>query len=205
MGAVSASPGLTAEQYAANLIRRALDSAVVPDLPRIADESALTLREVEGIRDRILSGKRGTQDLGRPRAPLAAIPAPAAPSRPAGPAQTDDEQLIANGINHKSAKVRRVAKKCHDASVRLGLLLDELRAALVDADESAAEAARRAKRIAKLEAELAELRGNPKRPVRPVRERQQTFPRTVCPACGKGFAGAQGVSLHQRRTGCGAS
>ena len=154
---VTALPGMTAEEYAAGMIRRALDSAVVPDLPHIADESALTLREVEAIRDRILSGKRGTQTLGRSRAVAPIPPVPAA--SPAGPAEPDS--LIAGALGHADATVRRVAKKAHDAHVRLGLLLDELREALEAADEAATEAARRAERIAKLEAELAELRGAP--------------------------------------------
>ncbi|MCU0256972.1 MAG: hypothetical protein MUF60_09515, partial [Vicinamibacterales bacterium] len=58
----------TAEEFAAGRIRLAIDANVAPNLPQIADESALSVREVEAIRDRILSGKRGTQTLGRPRA-----------------------------------------------------------------------------------------------------------------------------------------
>lgn len=63
----------TAEDLAAGMIRRALDNATTPDLARIADQCALTPREVSDIRDRMLSGKRAHQT---PRPAPAAAPAP---------------------------------------------------------------------------------------------------------------------------------
>lgn len=70
------------------------------------------------------------------------------------------QALIAATLGHDSPTVRRLAKRAHDTSVRLGLLVDEIRAA-VDAHAAAqAEDAKRAARIKKLEDELARLKAS---------------------------------------------
>lgn len=52
---------VSAEEYAEGLIRRAVDSATVPNISEIAEKAALSVREVEAIRDRMYSGKRRAQ------------------------------------------------------------------------------------------------------------------------------------------------
>lgn len=55
-----------AEEFAAGMIRAALDSGASPKLDHIADESGLSRREVEAVRDWLLSGKKGTPPWRRP-------------------------------------------------------------------------------------------------------------------------------------------
>lgn len=162
----AAALGLSAEEYAAGAIRRALDSACVPDLRAIADDSALTVREVTAIRDHILSGKREHRDLGR-----GVVPPPPTDS-------PDVDRIIAAALDRPEAKVRALAKRAHDARQRAAALVDDLRAAVVAAEEDAAERARRAKRIAKLEAELAALRPKSAPP------RRMPTAQVECPLCG---------------------
>ena len=160
----------TAEEYAAGMIRRCLDSAVRPNLQEIADETALTVREVEEIRDRMLSGKRGTQTLGRPRAAPPPLHSGTDATSPAGPAEALDWQTARD---HPSAKVRDAYGRAVAAIVRVESLLAE------DAAK-----ARLRDREAKLAAELAkvraELKGAPGKP-RP-RSRRRGVPVPPLPA-----------------------
>ena len=173
----------TAEEYAAGMIRRALDSAVRPDLRHIADETALTVPEVEAIRDRILSGKRGTQTLGRPRAaqPPAVLPVAVAP--PAGPAEPADWRAAKD---HPSAKVRNAYAKAVAAVVHVESLIAE-----------DAEKAKLRQREQRLAAELAKVRAELKGPPKPGPAADGEH---RCPRCPRTFNHQRGLSRHLNET-----
>lgn len=148
-----------AETYAEQLLRKAWDGAYTPDLRAIADETALTVREVEAIRDRMLSGRKDH------RAPGATRPA-AVPLRPEPPAPPVQVEAWRRAIDHPN---RRLAGK----ATKVLALIADIEAGL------AAEAERdtlRAKEV-KLAAELAKVRAQ-------LRGDAPAAERVPCPDCG---------------------
>ena len=179
-----------AQEWAAGRIRLALDSACVPDVQGIADESGLSVAKVEAIRDAILSGKRQHQTLGRPRAATAPnlTRLAVAGSRP-GPAEPS---LATSALAHPDARIKRLARQSLAADERARTLDGRLRDALREwsqAEEKrrteAAERAEKAARIAALTAELDTLRETVTHP---------------CPRCERTFAHTRGLSRHLHYT-----
>ena len=170
---MSAEVREAAEQLAARMIRAALDNATTPDLERIAEQTALTPREVSALRDRMLSGKRHHQ-----------TPRPGTvPPSPAGPrltVVTDPEPWRAAGRDHPDAAVRKLHARATAAVVAL-------EAALADYARTAAKRAERDQlraRLAELDAEL--------KPRKPAGQ-------WSCPPCSKSFTSSQGLALHRTR------
>jgi hypothetical protein len=156
---------ITAEDYAAQLLRPHLDRMERPPLQDIADECALTVREVEAIMERMLSGRRDT----RP-APSRTVPTTvAAPQPPAWLAALD----------HPTARIRKAAEKAQAGVQAVERLLAE------DAGKAALRA-----REAKLRAELAKVRAELGHPTGTASPR----PKVACPDCGD-LVGNLGVHL----------
>ena len=146
--------------YAAQLLRPYLDKMERPPLQDIADETALTVREVEAIMDRLLSGRRDTRQApSRPVPTPAATPTLAAPEPPAWLAALD----------HPTARIRKAAVKAQVAVAAVERLLAE------DAGKAALRA-----REAKLRAELAKVRAELGHPTGSGSQR----PKVACPDCG---------------------
>ena len=150
------SSTITAEDYAATLLKPYLDKMERPPLNEIADESALTVREVEAIRDRLLAGRRPQPDYrapGRVATPAASAPAP-----------TPEPWRAA--VDHPNARIRRAGAKAVAAVAAVEALLAD------DAGKAKLRQ-REAKLLAELTKVRAELRGDA-----PATER------IPCPDCG---------------------
>lgn len=98
---------MPAEKYAEQLLREALARGGTPDLRDIADSSALSVREVAAIRDRMLSGRRE-----------ASAPSSVRPST----APAEDWR---RGLSHPVARIRRKATKIDE---QIAALLADLHA-----------------------------------------------------------------------------
>jgi hypothetical protein len=185
----AAMGGVPAEVLAERLLRKAWDGAYTPDLNGIADECALTRREVEAIRDRLLNARKPAytdpgrvQTLARPSATHAPPSPPAATVAPAGAGEPPAWRAAAD---HPNVKVRRAVAKA---------------AAAVDAVEQllAAEAGKdelrrkEAKLAAQLAAVRAELRGAAAPKADPGEQ-------VACTDCGY-MATARGMAIHRGRT-----
>ena len=176
MSVEAARLGISQVDYAAGLIRRDLDSGRTPNVQQIADLAALDTQTVNKLRDRILSGKRGTADIGR-NIPTQVTPQPT-PTAP----DPDPREMV----NHPDDEVRAAARAAIVATEALTKTLDELRDRLADVDTRRA----RAQRILELEAELDALRA-----LQPG-----AVPTNRCPECLAVFNHRRNLTRHLRQT-----
>lgn len=170
---------IAADDLAAQMIRTQLAAGKGVDIPGISETTALSPREVEAIRDRVASGKRDTQNLGRPRAASSPLspPAGSGAAPPAGPA----ELLTA---------ADRLGGRATVLAARIRSQLDQLR----DLLEQEAEKAVLLRRKKALEDQLAAVRAELGEKVRPPKGGGAR-----CEVCDRGFADANGLAIHNGR------
>ena len=152
---MTASLGVSAEVLCERLLRKAWDGAYKPDLTQIADECALTIREVEAIRDRLLNTRKPAytdpgrvQTLTRPSATHAPPSPPAATVAP--PAGAGEPPAWRAAADHPNAKIRRAVAKAAAAVETV----EQLLAAETTKDELRRKEAKLAAQLAAVRAEL---------------------------------------------------
>jgi hypothetical protein len=164
----------TAEQYALGCLRRHRDAMTYPNMQAIADDSALTVREVEKLWEQLLAG-RAPKPLDQPRVVHAPPSPPAATTTPTRPVEAPTWQ---SAKDHPSPGIR--AK--HKRAVAAIADLEEALAAEDAKDKLRAKEARLLAELAKVRAELATQ--HPHR----------------CALCGRGFSRSQALGAHMKKS-----
>lgn len=137
---------VTGQQHAANPIRTELNSGRAPDIQHIADESALTAREVSDIRDQVAAGRyREPPRNAPPRPAPTARPQPRSPVPDPAPADA-----WRRGLDHP---VKRIARKAARVQTLIGEVVADL-AAESERDALRAKEAELAAQLAKVRAQL---------------------------------------------------
>lgn len=167
----------TAEEYALGVLRRHRDSMTRPDFQTIADDAALSAREVQALWEKLLAG-RTPKPLDRPRVPPVTSHSPSS-AKPAGPVEAPASWLKAK--DHPSALIRRKYNNAVQA-------IAALEAALAADSEREKLRAKRAR----LEAALAQVRREL------AGEARETAP---CPDCGHVIGTTlQAIAVHRARS-----
>lgn len=177
----------TAEEYALGVLRRHRDSMTRPDFQIIADDAALSAREVQDLWEKLLAG-RVPKPLDRPRA------VPAAPGSPVTvtavphvrPVEAPPSWLTAK--DHPSPRIRGKYKRAMAAVADLEAAL----AKEAEKDKLREKEARLAAQLAKVR---EELRGGVS--MKPARDRSSGL--VPCPDCGEQVT-TQGLGVHRARS-----
>lgn len=172
--------GVTPEQYALGILCRHRDAMSRPDFQNIADDAALSVREVETLWEQLLAGRTPKPDyrapgrvktLTRPSATHAPPSPPAATVAP--PAGAGEPPAWRAAADHPNAKVRRAAAK----AIAAVEAVEQLLAAEAGKDELRKKEARLA---AQLAAVRAEIRGKPQAKA----DSGESSEKVPCPECG---------------------
>lgn len=132
-----------ARVLAAQIIGRALDNGVRPDVPTIVEQTALTAREVQELVEQVRAERARTTRRLKPTPD-------ASPEK-----KVTAAELIAGNLQHPDVQVQRAARRAKNAQTDLEVAVDELRKALQRVEIQAMKA----ERIADLSAQIAALQG----------------------------------------------
>lgn len=178
---MTAELGVTPEKYALSILRRHRDAMSRPDFQNIADDAALSAREVEALWEQLLAGRttkpdyrspgrvQPSQTLDRPR--VAHAPSP--PGQNADPRPVETPPAWRAAADHPNAKVRRAVAK----AIAAVEVVEQLLAAEARKDELRKKEARLA---AQLAAVRAEIRGKAPAKADPG----ESSEKVPCPECG---------------------
>lgn len=176
----------SAEQYALGILRRHRDSMSRPDFQDIADDSALTAREVQELWEKLLADrapKAPRPAAGHPRTDL---PPSATVATPARLVEAPPSWLSAK--DHPSARIRGKYKRAIAA-------VADLEAALVAEQEKEKLREKEARLAAQLAKVRAEIRGASPMP----RDPKPAADLVACPDCGD-MVTSGGMGVHRSRS-----